>query len=283
MGNKPQQLLAALPYGNRLNKNGTSSHILEDGEMRILFVLMVGGLFFLPGWANAQVTTTDLKLKSGDGEFRAVLALPEGQGPFPAVVVIQEFWGLNDWIIENAKRFAAHGYVAIAPDLYHGKVTDDPMVARQLMQGMPQDRALRDLKTCVDELCRNPKVNKDKIGSIGWCMGGGLSLTLARNDDRDIACAMCYGRVVTTPDAVKNIKGSVLGVFGEKDQGIPVAGVKQFEQALKDSKKDVAGIHIYPAGHGFMRPTNNPAYHEESAKDAWKQIDAFFAKQLGGK
>src|SRR5262249_40797792 len=142
-------------------------------------------------------------------------------------------------------------------------------------------------KTCVDELAKNPKVNKDKIGSVGWCMGGGLSLALALDDPRIEACAICYGRLVTSTDKLKGMKAAVLGAFGEKDTGIPVASVHQFEQAAKDAGRTVEGIHIYQAGHGFMRPGGpdkpNPVYHEESAKDAWKQIDAFFAKYLGGK
>jgi carboxymethylenebutenolidase len=240
-----------------------------------------------PALVRADVKTTDLKLKSGDSEFKAVLAMPDGPGPFPAVVVIQEWWGLTDWITANAKRFAELGYVAIAPDLYHGQATDNPSVATQLMRGMPQDRALRDLKTCVDELSNNPKVNKDKIGCVGWCMGGGLSLQASLNDPRIIACAVCYGRLSARADSLKPLKAAVLGIFGEQDQGIPIGTVRMFEQAAKEAGKTVEGIHMYPAGHGFMRPgaadKPNAAYNEESTKDAWKQIDAFFAKYLGGK
>jgi carboxymethylenebutenolidase len=180
------------------------------------------------------------------------------------------------------------GYVAIAPDLYHAPATDNPSVAGQLMKGLPQDRALRDLKTCVDELANNPKVIKDKIGSVGWCMGGGLSISAALNDPRIHACVICYGRSASNAESLKALQAPVLGIFGKQDQGIPVGSVRQLEAALKEAGKTVDGIHLYPAGHGFMRPDNGPgkpndAYHEESAKDAWKQIDAFFAKNLGGK
>jgi carboxymethylenebutenolidase len=245
-------------------------------------------LLLAPALTRADVTLKDLKLKSGDTEFRAVLAMPDGPGPFPAVVVIQEWWGLTDWIVDNAKHFAAHGYVALAPDLYHGQKTDNPSVATQLMKGLPQDRALRDLKTCVDELSGNPKVIKDKIGCIGWCMGGGLSLSAAINDPRVHACVICYGRSASSAESLKPLQAWVLGVFGEQDQGIPLGSVRQLEQTLKAAGKTVAGIHLYPAGHGFMRPDNGPdkpnaAYHEASAKDAWKQIDDFFARTLGGK
>src|SRR4051812_35362393 len=129
--------------------------------------------------AAAEIKTGTIMFKSGDEEITAFLAEPEGKGPFPAIVVIQEWWGLNDWIKENAKRLARNGYVAIAPDLYHGKVTDDPKVAAQLLNGLPRDRAVRDLKASVDALSEKANVKKDRIGSIGWCMGGGYSLQLA--------------------------------------------------------------------------------------------------------
>ncbi len=231
---------------------------------------------------QAAVKTSEITLKSGGETIKAFLAEPDGKGPFPGIVVIQEWWGLTDWIKDNAKRLAEQGYVALAPDLYRGKVADNPAVARQLMSGMPQDRAVRDLKAAAADLAGRANVRKDRIGSIGWCMGGGLSLQLALHDPNIHACVMCYGRVVTDPKALQPLKASVLGIFGEQDMGIPIAGVRKFEAALKQDGKSVQ-IFTYKAGHGFMRPGNNPAYREEAAKDAWKQIDKFLAKNLAGK
>jgi carboxymethylenebutenolidase len=238
--------------------------------------------------ARAEVKSSDVTLKSGGEEIKAFLAEPEGDGSFPAVVVIQEWWGLNDWIKENAKRLAGLGYVALAPDLYHGKVTDDPKVAGQLSKGLPQDRALRDLKASIDKLAGMPNVKKDRIGTIGWCMGGGFALQLALHDERVRACTICYGRLVTNANQLKPLHATVLGIFGEEDKGIPPDTVHKFEEAMKDAEKKVEGIHIYRAGHGFMRPTNgpdqkNPVYREEAANDAWKRIEAFFAKMLAEK
>jgi carboxymethylenebutenolidase len=237
--------------------------------------------------AAAEVKTGEVTFKSGDEEIKGFLAEPEGKGPFPAVVVIQEWWGLNDWIKDNAKRLAAQGYVALAPDLYRGKVTTDPQVARQLLGGLPKDRALRDLKAAVDTLAAKDNVKKDRLGSIGWCMGGGYSLQLALHDDRLKACAMCYGAVVTDPEMLRPLQATVLGVFGEEDKGIPPEAVHKFEDALKEAGKKVERIKEYKAGHGFMRPKNgpdkdNPAYREEEAKEAWQAIDGFFAKHLKG-
>jgi carboxymethylenebutenolidase len=235
--------------------------------------------------ARADIETKEITIKTGDGDFKAYVAIPDGKGPFPAVVVIQEWWGLNDWIKENAKSFAKKGYVAIAPDLYHGKVTNDPKEAGALIKGLPKDRAMRDLKATVSKLTEMPNVAKGKIGTIGWCMGGMYSLQEALNDDRVKACVICYGQVVTKAEDLKSLKAPVLGVFGEEDKGIPAAGVMEFEKALKSIGTPVEKMNIYKgAGHGFMRQPSatlqNPEYREMQANDAWSQIDAFFAKTL---
>lgn len=237
--------------------------------------------------AEAKVKTSDITFKSGDEEIKGFLAEPEGRGPFPAIVVIQEWWGLTDWIKDNAKRLAAQGYVTLAPDLYRGKVAEDMPTASALRKGMPHDRALRDLKGAVDTLLAKDNVNKERLGSIGWCMGGGYSLQLALHDKRIKACTMCYGPVVTDADKLKPLNATILGIFGEEDGGIPPAAVAKFEAALKEAGKNIEAIKEFKAGHGFMRPGNpggrNPVYREAEAKQAWKDIDKFFAKTLQGK
>jgi carboxymethylenebutenolidase len=251
-------------------------------------ILALLALALLPAALDAaDVTGKMIKIKSGEDEIGAYVAMPEGKGPFPGIVVIQEFWGLTDWIKENARRLAGQGYVALAPDLYRGKVAEDPMTARKLMQGMPMDRALGDLKASLDALAKMDSVDKSKLGSIGWCMGGGYSLQVALKDERVKACVMCYGRVVTEPKGVEPLKAAVLGIFGEEDMGIKAADVRKFEGALKEAGKKSEGIKLFKAGHGFMRPKTgsgkNPAYREEEANQAWKDIEGFFAKTLKGK
>lgn len=254
--------------------------------MRLLrtFGLLVA-LFAFVGTSSAEVKTEMVKFKSGEDDTgSAFVAVPEGKGPFPVVIVIQEWWGLNQWIKDNSVRLANQGYVAIAPDLYRGKVTGDFKEAGMLMKGLPRDRALRDLKGAVDYAASLPNVDKSKIGVIGWCMGGMYSIDLAVADPRVKASVICYGRVPGKADAVKDLKAAVLGIFGEEDKGIPPTSVKTFEMALNEAGKSVEKIHLYPAGHGFMREKNgenpNPEYRAEPAKDAWKQIEAFFAKTL---
>jgi len=255
---------------------------------RIMAAVTAGALVALAaGPARAAVKTTDVTFKSGTEEAKGFLAEPEGKGPFPAVVVIQEWWGLTDWIKENAKRLAEQGYVALAPDLYRGKVATDPMMAQRLMRGLPADRAVRDLKGAVDALAGRENVDKSRLGSIGWCMGGGYSLQLALADPRIKACTICYGRVVTDSAKLKSLQATVLGIFGEEDRGIPPADVEKFEAALKEAGKKVERIHEFKAGHGFMRPgagdMKNAAYREGPAREAWQDIDQFFAKALKGK
>jgi carboxymethylenebutenolidase len=237
--------------------------------------------------AFAEVKTRTITFKSGDDQVKGFLAEPSGKGPFPGIIVIQEWWGLSDWIKGNARHLAEQGYVALAPDLYRGKVTTDPTVARELITGLPHDRALRDLKAAVDTLAGRANVDKDRLGCIGWCMGGGFALELALQDPRIKACAMCYGRVVTDADKLKPLKATVLGIFGKEDQGIPPAQVSKFEKALKTAGKKVDRIEEFEAGHGFMRPGTdshkNPAYRKEPAKKAWQYIDKFFAATLKGK
>src|SRR5439155_7502018 len=128
---------------------------------------------------QGKIKTSEVSMKSGKETIKGFLAEPVGKGPFPAVVVIQEWWGLNDWIKDNAKRLAGKGFVALAPDLYRGKVATDMKTAGALAKGLPADRAVRDLKAGVDYLAAQPNVDKGHIGSIGWCMGGGYSLELA--------------------------------------------------------------------------------------------------------
>jgi carboxymethylenebutenolidase len=238
--------------------------------------------------AAAEVQVKEITFKSGDDTVKAFLAEPTGAGPHPGIVVIQEWWGLTDWIKDNAKRLAEQGYVCLAPDLYRGKVANDMKTARELSTGLPRDRAVRDLKAAVDTLAGMKSVDKNRLGSIGWCMGGGYSLSLALADDRIKACTICYGPVPGNADMLKTLNATVLGIFGEEDMGIPPKAVSGFEAALKSGGKKIDGIHEFKAGHGFMRPTNpdgnkNPAYREDEAKKAWQDVDKFFAKTLGGK
>jgi carboxymethylenebutenolidase len=230
-----------------------------------------------PGAAAEQVVS----FKSGTETAPGLLATPEGKGPFPAVIVIPEWWGLDDWVKDQARALAREGYVALAVDLYHGKVTKDPEVAHQLMSGLPEDRALRDLQGAHAYLQSRADVKKGQIGVIGWCMGGKYALALATRVPGLKAAVAYYGAPPADPAAIARIKAPVLGNYGGDDKGPSPEQVKAFEAAMKKAGKPV-DIKIYPgAPHAFANP-NNPwkGYREEAAKDAWARTLAFLNKHL---
>src|SRR5450631_3270357 len=205
--------------------------------MRKLSVLLA--VLLLSG-ASATALAADGKpvsYKSGDETVQAVLYAPSGKGPFPALVVIHEWWGLNDWVKDQASKLADQGYVTLAIDLYRGKVATTPEMAHEIMRGVPEDRAKRDLHAAFEFLASQPNVKKDRIGSIGWCMGGGYALNLALQEPTSAATVINYGHLATDADSLKKINASVLGIFGGQDRGIPVEDVKKFEQALKQQGK----------------------------------------------
>ena len=129
--------------------------------------------------SSFAATSKSVSYKSGDDTVHGILYTPAGKGPFPALMVIHEWWGLNDWVKEQASKLADQGYVTLAVDLYRGKVANNPEEAHEIMRGVPEDRAARDLHAAFDYLASQPNVKKDRIGSIGWCMGGGYSLDVA--------------------------------------------------------------------------------------------------------
>lgn len=222
---------------------------------------------------------TDEQVQFGDGS--GYLALPaSADAKKPAIIVIQEWWGVDDWIREQTSRFAEQGYVALAPDLYRGRKTSSPDEAHELMRGMPEDRAMADLKAAVDYLAARPDVDPNRIGVIGWCMGGGYSLKLATTDARIKASVVNYGSIVTDPAAIQRIQGPVLGNFGGADRGIPADDVKKFGAELTKYGK-LGDIKVYDgAGHAFMNPNNRGGYDEADAQDAQARIDAFFDRNL---
>jgi carboxymethylenebutenolidase len=218
--------------------------------------------------------------KSGDETVQGVLYTPAGKGPFPALIVIHEWWGLNDWVKDQASKLADQGYVALAIDLYRGKVATTPDQAHEIMRGVPEDRAKRDLHAAFAFLASRPSVKKDKIGSIGWCMGGGYSLDVALQEPTLAATVINYGHLATETDTLKKINAPILGLFGGQDQGIPPDAVHKFEDALKQMGKKI-DVKIYDdAGHAFENPNNKNGYRADDAADAWKRTVDFLAATL---
>ena len=226
------------------------------------------------------INTTMVKYLSGRDTVSAYLAEPEGSGPFPALILIHEWWGLNDWVKKDADKFADSGYVAFAIDLYHGKTATSPEVARSLSAFIDKEQAAKDLRSAFDQLFNRKEVNQKSIGSIGWCMGGGYSLRAAVDLSGLSACVINYGSLITDISTLKKINCPILGIFGENDQNINPSVVKEFQDSLNQ-----AGIEnkiiIYPgAGHAFMNPNNSDRYNETAAEKAWNETFTFLNKNL---
>jgi len=220
--------------------------------------------------------------KSGDETVSAMLYTPAGKGPFPALVVIHEWWGLNDWVKEQATKLADQGYVTLAVDLYRGKVATTPDEAHELSRGLPHDRADRDLLAAADYLRSQKNVDPGRVGSIGWCMGGGYSLDLALADPRLAATVINYGHLATSMDSLKKLHAAILGIFGGQDRGIPVSDVRNFEQQMKQLGKPIEIVIFPDAGHAFENPNNKTGYRADDASQAWTKTVAFLRRTLQG-
>jgi len=249
--------------------------------MRRIFLFTSFCLIFVATTCLQSFAKTEsVRLKSGSETITGYLALPDSNGPHPAVVVIHEWWGLNDWVKEEARKFAEQGYVALAVDLYRGKSTASPDEAHELMRGMPQDRAISDMKAAFAFLSARSDVNKNKIGSVGWCMGGGLSLQLAIHEPKLAACAVNYGAMPTDAADIAEIHAPLLGNFGAEDRGITPEDVHAFEKAMKAANKSI-DVKVYDgAGHAFENPNNKAGYRPDAAADAWSRMVDFFGKTL---
>jgi carboxymethylenebutenolidase len=218
--------------------------------------------------------------RSGDETVQGILYTPAGKGPFPALIVIHEWWGLNDWVKDQASKLSDEGYETLAIDLYRGKVAKTPDEAHEIMRGVPEDRAKRDLHAAFEFLAAQPNVKKDRIGSIGWCMGGGYSLDVALQEPTLAATVINYGHLATDTDALKKINAPILGLFGAQDRGITPDDVKKFGATMDQLGKKI-DVTIYPdAGHAFENPSNQDGYRAADAADAWKRTVAFLASTL---
>lgn len=237
--------------------------------------VLAAGLYASPVSAGG----TDVSYKSGDETVHGIVYTPEGEGAHPGIVVIHEWWGLTDWVKDQAAELAKQGYVALAIDLYRGRVATDPEAAHELMRGLPEDRAVRDLKAAYAYLKGRKDVN-GKVAVIGWCMGGGYALAMALHEPRLTATVINYGRLATDPGALGKIHGPVLGIFGGQDRGITPTDVHAFEAEMKKLGKKI-DVVIYPdAGHAFENPNNKGGYRADDAADAAKRTKAFLAGAL---
>jgi carboxymethylenebutenolidase len=236
------------------------------------------------GDAASPIKSQTVRYATVNGrEVSGYMAYPAAaEGGLPAVLVFHEWWGLNDNIKSMADQLAGQGYVALAADLYGGKVATQPEQARSLMEQALKDRDAMGQNLRQAHAFLKEQIKATRIGTIGWCFGGSLSLETALVVPEGIdATVIYYGHVNETVEQLKPLKAPVLGLFVGADTGIPLEMVKQFENNLKGLGKPVE-IHVYEgANHAFANPSGGN-YKADAAADAWQKSLAFLAQHLKG-
>jgi len=208
------------------------------------------------------------------------LSKPE-PGKGPGVIVIQEWWGLVDHIKDVADRFAREGFVALAPDLYHGKTARSPDEAGKLFMALNIDRAEKDLRGAIQFVLAQEETAGEKVGTAGFCMGGQLSLYAACANPNVGACVNFYGIHPNVHPNIANLQAPVLGFFAEKDGSVTLEAAQKLESQIKSAGKRVE-FHIYPGvGHAFFNDTRAEVYNEVYAKQSWERMLKFFREHLG--
>jgi len=259
---------------------GCSWLISFSRERNTMKIPCLSCIVFLLVISSFAADSKTVSYKSGDVTVQGILYTPAGKGPFPGIIVIHEWWGLNAWVKEQATKLADQGYEALAIDLYRGKVATTPEEAHEIMRGVPEDRANRDLGAAFDYLASRPNVKKNRVGAIGWCMGGGYALDVALEEPTLAADVINYGHLATDPETLKKINAPILGLFGGQDKGITPDDVHKFEVQMKQLGKKIE-IKIYDdAGHAFENPNNKEGYRPADAADAWQRTVKFLAENL---
>jgi carboxymethylenebutenolidase len=223
---------------------------------------------------------TDNVVYDRENGVEGYLARPAEGGRYPGLILIHEWWGLNDNIRDFAESFAQLGYVTLAVDLYNGHSAQTPDEARKLATGVRNNLqgAFDNLSKAVDYLQNLPYVEQNRLGSVGWCFGGGWSYEMAKNNMGVRASIMYYGRF-SPDDDFSNMRALILGNFGEEDRGISVDSVREFQATLRTLNGEHE-IYIYPnAGHAFAN-SDSSNYNREAAELAWERTLAFLNKHL---
>ena len=202
-------------------------------------------------------------------------------GRGPAVVVIQEWWGLVPHIEDIVDRFAKEGFLAIAPDLYHGKTTKSPDEAGKLLMELDADRAEREIAGAGEYLLGRPECNSNSYGVIGFCMGGALAQYTATKENGSVGAAVSfYGGFKKVQSDWNNLTAPILLIYGENDQGVPASQGRELQQKLNGLGKD-AEVIVYPnANHAFFNDTRKEVYNPEAAQDAWRRTLELFLEHI---
>jgi carboxymethylenebutenolidase len=232
--------------------------------------------------STEQNPRQNVTFPSNGGQAHGYLAVPDA-GSGPGVIVIEEWWGLDDHIADICDRLASEGFVALAPDLFGGRIAHDSDEAGQMMEQLPAEQAARDLGGAVDYLLGLDSVTSDKVGTIGFCMGGGFVLMLAAQQGDKIGAAVpFYGVGQGVPDSYASITAPVQGHYAEKDAFYPVDQARAQETQMRHETKSTVEFHYYPAGHAFHNDKDKMGtYDETSAHLAWTRAVEFLHEHLG--
>jgi carboxymethylenebutenolidase len=219
-----------------------------------------------------------VEFPSNSHTCQGYFAVP-ASGKGPAVVVIQEWWGLVHHIEDLVERFAASGFVAIAPDLFHGKTTKSPDEATKLLMELDIDRAEREIAGAGDYLLGRPETTSSKFGVVGFCMGGALAQYAATKNPAKVGATVSfYGGFKKVETEWANLAAPILFFFGADDQGVPPN--PGLAEKLRGMGKDAEAV-VYPnTGHAFFNDDRPEAYNTEAAKDAWRRTLELFRRSL---
>jgi carboxymethylenebutenolidase len=223
----------------------------------------------------------EVEFKSNGDTARGYLAVPES-GSGPGVIVLQEWWGMDDSVRRYADRFAEEGFLALAPDLYGGETTEQPDEAQQKMMAMNMDQTVKDMRGAVDYVKQHEGFQGDGVGAVGFCLGGGLAVwAAAESDDVDAVVTYYYVMPHGKPDFSK-VKAPVLGHFGTNDDFVPVDDAKQLEKELNDAGADASFEFYEGAGHAFANDHDRlGTYDKEQSDKAWGKTVDFLKRHLG--
>jgi carboxymethylenebutenolidase len=249
--------------------------------MRRIAALAAGICFAIANTTFAEsIKTQNVTFASGSETIAGYLAKPDSPGKHPALLVLHADGGLTDWVKEQARKLAGQGYVALAVDLYRGHVAFDPELAYNLVTSTPPARAFQDMEAAIHFLVARTDVDKDKVGSIGWSVGGKWSLLLAENDPFLAACVINYGSTPSNPADIQKIHAPVLGIFGADDLTVQKDDVETFDDAMTSAHKSFEMKIYRGAGHDFEDSSNKLGFREGTAEDAWRVTLAFLDQHL---
>jgi len=206
------------------------------------------------------------------------LTLPARKGA--AVVVIQEWWGLVEHIEDVTDRLAAAGFLAIAPDLYHGEKATSPDAARKLRMEMDVERAGKEITAAGSYLFSRTECSSSTYGIVGFCLGGALAQFAATKDPRVAAAVSFYGGFKKVQPEWNSLAGSLLLIYGENDEGVPAAEGRKLVAELEAAGKDVTIVEYAGAGHAFFNDSRPEVYDQQASDDAWKRTLDFFTAHL---